>query len=337
MGQQLIQQITYFHGLLLTVAEMNGISIEEATYLMTIYDLSIPEEYKSFIQGISDATGLTYYEVMFQVTWLDLYYGILIPMMIQEASAQATAQMAACSALGSDKTIGQNFDVWGAMGPTIAYVKYTILGRHPTTVFSLWTGAFCQPVGKNHRDLMMVVNLLQIVLPGDFGTPTSIKTMMAFETARTSEQCLDIMLSSFPAAYNYIITDRRNNGFAVQTIPINPYLPENIDIQEIDTFAVRTNTYLRPDFFAFLIDPTYSAARQVKAEELTDAEYNDNRKLSTSEIIDILQYNDGTDASLNRPFIGLFEPTTSAFISMNKHYIKFGIGVASDDYGVMCM
>ena len=332
MGQQLAVQIFTLDAILKALADMNGIPLEVVTQLMTYYDASIPDDYKLFIQGISDATGIPYYEVMFQVTWMDVYYGILVPSAIQAQMAQ----LAACTAIGSDKTLGQTYDLGAIMTPTLAYVKYTILNRRPVTVFSIWQGAFTYPMGKNSNDVMIVGNLVQNYIPGDFGTPLSIKTMMALETSKNTDQCLDIMLSSFTGGYNYIISDRRGHGVAVQTIQ---YLPINYDIEEIETVEVRTNTYLRLDFANFLVDPTYALERQAKAEELANAEYNDNGRLSTSEIIDIMQYNDGTPATINRypnPYNPL-ETATLGYISMNKHYIKFGLGLVSEDYGIIWM
>ncbi|MBY9006163.1 MAG: hypothetical protein KGD63_05350 [Candidatus Lokiarchaeota archaeon] len=335
MGQQLIVQIYTLDAILKSLAEMNSIPLDQVLYLMTLYDASIPDDYKLFIQGISDSTGIPYLEVMFQVTWMDVYYGFLVPMAIQTQ----IAQIAACTAIGSDNTLGQTYDLGGIMTPTLAYVKYTLLDRSPVTVFSIWQGAFTYPMGKNNRDVMIVGNLIQNIFPGDFGTPLSIKTMIALETSRTTEQCLEIMLSSFPGGYNYIISDRRGNGVAVQTIQVNPYFPENVDIEEIETVEVRTNTYLRPDFFSLLVDPTYAIERQAKAEELAMAEYDDNGKLSTNEIIEIMQYYDGTEATINRPPnpYNPLDTGTLGFISMNKHYVKFGLGMVSDDYGIVWM
>lgn len=211
IGNGLIEQIYTFDIILKSIAAMNNISIEYVAGLMTYYEASIPDNYLLFIQGVSDATGLSYYDIMFQITWMDVYYGILVPYAIQALMEQ----IAGCSAFGSDKTIGQTYDLWAIMQPTLAFVKYTLINSHPTTVFSLWQGAFSYPIGKNNRDVMMVTNLLQNFIPGDFGTPTSIKSMIAFETSKNTEECLNIMLSSFPAGYNYIITDKKGNGVAV--------------------------------------------------------------------------------------------------------------------------
>ncbi|MBN1214822.1 MAG: hypothetical protein JXA99_05200 [Candidatus Lokiarchaeota archaeon] len=335
MGQQLAVQIFTMDAVLKGFAQMNGIDIAQITYLMTIYDLSIPQEYKSFIQGISDATGLTYYDIMFQVTWIDVYYGFLIPMQIQALMPQ----IAACTAMGSKTTLGQTFDLGAIMGTTLAFVKYTLLDRKPITVFSLWQGACTYPMGKNSKDVMAVVNLVQTIIPGELSTPLSIKSMIGFETAKNAAEFENILLSSFTGSYNFIISDRRSNGAAIQSLPPNPYLVEHVDIEDIETVEVRTNTFVRPDFSLFLIDPTYSYNRQLKAEELAMVEYNDNGRLSTNEILNILQYNDGTDATINRPPnpYNPLDPATLAYIAMDKHYVKFGLGLVSDDYGLLWM
>jgi len=50
-----------------------------------------------------------------------------------------------------------------------------------------------------------------------------------------------------------------------------------------------------------------------------------------------MQFNDGTDASINRYPIDLLEPATLGYISMDKNCIKFGIGPVSNDYGFIWM
>jgi hypothetical protein len=330
IGTQLQAEILYFDAILKAQAAQAGLDMETVYYLLSIYDLYISDEYKDYMTGVAETSGLSYNDVLMQICWMDLYYGMLIPMSIP--------QLAACTAIGTEKTVGQTFDLGYIMQGGLSFVDYTLLSPGTSTVFSVFIGAWTYPMGKNSRDVMIVGNLLQTAVICDFGIPISIRTMMALETSRTTEECKEIMLSSFTGGYNYIISDRRGSGVAIQTIGQVEGL-DNVDIEDIETAEVRTNTYLNSEFAQYLIDPSYSIARQAKAEELADEKYQSQNKITTSELIDIFQYNDGTDASICRypDPTNPVETATLAYISMDKHQIKFGIGLPGDNYGRIWM
>lgn len=331
IGQQLAPQIHTLQEVLKAQIAMMEIPMEQVYYLVGQYEPFIPEDYKAFANGVAETSGLAYIDVIAQLSWMDLFFGILQP--------NAISQLAACTAIGTKNTIGQTFDLATAMGSTVVFVRYTLVKPHPVSVFTLWCGCWTYPMGKNNKDVMLVTNLLQTVIPADFDTPLSIKTMIALENSTSTEQCKDILLSGFPCGYNYILTDRKKDAYAIQTIQPAPFIESNVDIQAIESVAVRTNTYLKEDFTQFLVDPSYSLARQAKAEELAEIGFVEDQNLSVSELLTIFKFNDGTDASINRypDADNPMETSTLGYIMMNKHYIIFGVGMVGDDFGLVWM
>ncbi len=49
----------------------------------------IPDDYRDEIQGIVDATGLKYEQILLQKLWIDIYYGILQPSKMVEKNIGA--------------------------------------------------------------------------------------------------------------------------------------------------------------------------------------------------------------------------------------------------------
>jgi hypothetical protein len=320
-GKGLVNQILTMDAIIKSVICSYGLNLQEILYYAQIYDLFIPMEYKNEMQGIADATSLTYLDVLLQEVFLDLYYGILIPAQI------GIDGVGACTALAIKNTkwhatIGQNMDFGIIFLPTLAYVKYTVMGKQ--AVFSLRMGASTLAIGKNKR-VSSTLTLVQTWKMANFGTPTGIKARIAFENCKTASEFFEVMTSSYCASWNYVISDFKGNIIAAET------LPDSVIVKDLKfgETAVRTNTYISEALKMFLIDSTYSLPRQMKAEELLKTKQESKWIVREKDLMDILCFYDGTDASICR-FPDSVDPTyvcTEAFfVSSGVRKGYFGIG-----------
>ena len=323
-GQYLTAEILTFNSILEYLIYSNGLSMDQILYFANIYNQFIPEVYQLEMQGIADATGLTYTQILFQIIFLDLYYGILQPLMIGIDSLHACTAIGISNGRYRQNTLGQTMDFGLAFYPTLSWVKYKVADKN--MVFSLRMGAMSLTIGKNKK-VTSTMTLVQTWKVGDFGVPTTIKTRIAFETCNTALEFSDIMTSSCCCGWNYIITDRKGTMIATESlsgIVINEQIKGRI-------FAVKTNTYTNEALKPFLVDPYYSLERQTKAEELTQYKLNEDRRVSIFGLMEILSYYDGTDSSITR-MPDLNDPLsvcTEAFFSVNTRCSKrgfFGIG-----------
>ncbi len=330
-GQNLANEILTMDYILKNLIASYNLDINQVIYLAYIYDQFIPEEYKMELTGIADAIPtLSYTDILLQVVFLDLYYGILIPQMIGVDPA-----LHACTAISAKNsktsvTIGQTMDFGLLFYPTLNFVKHTVIGKQ--TAFSLRMGAAVLPIGKNRR-VSSTVNLVQTWKVAEFGIPTCIKSRIAFETCKTAKEFSELMTSSYCCSWNYMFSDKRGNLIVSETIP-------SLKIEETINkhgFAVRTNTYISEELKIFLLDPLFSIERQQKAEELTQQELNEDGKLSVKELMNILSYYDGTEASICRypiPNDLTSVCTLAFFVSQGCRKGYFGIGNTRDsDWG----
>ena len=320
-GKGLMDQILTMDAIIKSLISSYGFNLQEIQYYAQIYDLFIPTEYKDEMQGMADATMLSYLDILLQIVFLDLYYGILIPTQIGLDS------VGACTALLIKNTkwhvtIGQNMDFGLIFLPTLSYVKHTVMGKQ--AVFSLRMGASTLAIGKNKR-VSCTQTLVQTWKMANFGTPTGIKARIAFENCKSASKFFQVMTSSYCASWNYIISDFKGNVVATET------LPDSFIIQSLkfgDT-AVRTNTYISEELKVFLIDPTYSVSRQIKAEELLKLKQESKCIVREKDLMFILSYYDGTDASICR-FPDPADPssicTEAFFVSSGVRRGYFGIG-----------
>jgi hypothetical protein len=320
-GKGLMNQILTMDAIIKSLISSYGFDLQEIIYYAQIYDLFIPMEYKDEMQGMADATTLSYLDILLQVVFLDLYYGILIPAQI------GIDDVGACTALAIKNTkwhvtIGQNMDFGLPFLPTLAYVKHTVMGKQ--AVFSLRMGASTLAIGKNER-VSSTLTLVQTCKMANFGTPTGIKARIAFENCKSASKFFEVMISSYCASWNYIVSDFKGDVIAAESLPDSIIL-KSLKFRET---AVRTNTYISEELKVFLIDPTYSIPRQMKAEELLKARQESKWIVREKDLMTILCYHDGTNASICR-FPDLADPTyvcTEAFfVSSGVRKGYFGIG-----------
>jgi hypothetical protein len=181
-------------------------------------------------------------------------------------------------------------------------------------------------IGKN-RKVASTMTLVQTWKVGEFGVPTTIKARIAFETCKTAKDFLAVMTSSACCGWNFIITDRRGIMIATETLS---GFTINEEIKGKD-FVVKANTYINDELKIFLLDSSYSLARLAKGEELTQAKLEEDGKVSVLDLIEILSYYDGTDASITR-LPDPYDPIsfcTEAFFVVNVGRSRrglFGIG-----------
>lgn len=327
LGQNLAPQILTMDYVLKQMIISYNLSLQEVLFLASIYNLYIPEENKQEMMGISDAIPLLSYEdILMQRIFLDLYYGILVPSMVG-----VDPGLAACTAITARNSkyrysIGQTMDFGIYFKDTLSWVKYKIPGNYMS--FMLFMGSAALPIGKSQK-VSCTLNLVQTWKLAEFGIPTSIKAQIAFENSKSAENFLSLMCSSYCASWNYIVADHKTT-ITAETAP-------SIALKDIivrGEFGVKTNTYTKEQLIIFLLNPYFSVARQAKAEELTQNKLNEDGKLSAEDIIHILSYYDGTDASITR-YPSPADPTltcTLAFYStegMRKG--SFGLGNPKDN------
>ncbi|MFX1494435.1 MAG: C45 family autoproteolytic acyltransferase/hydrolase [Promethearchaeota archaeon] len=318
-GQYLAYQIVAFDNLIDYFIDAYNLDFQLILYFASQYE--IPEPYYTEMLGIADATGLTYYEILLQHVFLDVYYGILIPLQISQQNIGACTGFAVRSSR-RNVVHGQTMDFSLVFFPTFAWVHHKVLGKNE--VFSLRMGASSLAIGKNKR-VSCTQNLIQSWAFADFGVPTSLKSRIAFETCQTAKDFISIITSSLTCYFNYIVCDKKGNAIALETAP------NIVTISYIGRrgFAVRTNTYVTEDLKIFLLDPIYSIARQNKAEELIVNTLNQRKKFTIKNCIAVECYNDYTDASILRydnpeNLLGMW--TLASFASSFRTKSYFGIG-----------
>lgn len=307
-GEQNIAKIYHLDAVIKMMALQYEIPIETMYYLSSLYE--IPEDYAQYLQGVTDSTGLTYSEILLEVTLFDLFYGYLMPSMMQGAMG--------CTAIADSNTIGQNIDLTEMLFPSMGWLRYKV-GRKYTT-FCAYGGVGFFPTGKNSKDVSVTVNLVQQINIGEFGIPIPIKAMMGFENLKKSSDFVEMFTESYTCGWNFLIVNQRNKeSYGMETLPFETYTVP------IDTYQVRTNTFMHEPFRPYLIDPLYSMDRQLKAEELSQAQYQDG-DLSMCDILNTLRYNDGEVEISRLPIGDPMHTMTVAFFVSSKHFCFFGLG-----------
>ncbi|MFX0025292.1 MAG: carcinine hydrolase/isopenicillin-N N-acyltransferase family protein [Candidatus Hermodarchaeota archaeon] len=318
-GQYLTYQIIAFDNLIDYFIDAYNLDFQLILYFASQYE--IPEPYYTEMLGIAEATGLSYYEILLQHVFLDVYYGILIPLQISQQNIGACTGFAVKNSR-QNVVHGQTMDFGFVFFPTFAWVHHKVFGKNE--VFSLRMGASSLAIGKNKR-VSCTQNLIQSWAFADFGVPTSLKSRIAFETCRTAKDFISVISSSLTCYFNYIVCDKKGNAIALETAP------NIVTISHIERkgFAVRTNTYVTEDLKPFLLDPVYSIARQNKAEDLIINAFNQGKKFTIKNGITIECYHDYTDASILRydnseNLLGMWTLASFATSFRTKGY--FGIG-----------
>ncbi|TFG08115.1 MAG: hypothetical protein EU539_03265 [Promethearchaeota archaeon] len=188
--------------------------------------------------------------------------------------------------------MGQTLDFNPIFSPALSWVKYKVMGAN--TVFLLKMGIMSLPIGKNSR-VSATLNLVQTKKIHDLGNPTSIRGLQAFENEQDAASFLDVMTKSSTCSWNYMISDPKIS-LAAETL-VGKTHKHKI---ESSSFGIKTNTYSAEDFKVYLMKPHYSLERQQKALELTREKNNEHDKICSSDILDILSFNDNTEKSITR-------------------------------------
>ena len=304
-----------------------GIPYNYLLELANSYKPFIPGDYISEMQGMADALkfqNITFGDVLLQNCFMDIYYGIFIPQMSGIPIPPIEIGCTAIAALnkGGSVSIGQNFDFSQFLHPTLSFVLHQIKGKQ--SIFSIRMGGMLAlPMGKNSKGVISTVNIVETIVMGTIGIPATFRSRLGFENSKYAEEYFQyIKGDNFPVSFNSIYTDKNSIIIGTENVP-NIYVKEIV--HGLD-YVIRTNTFISDELKPFLKDPYYSVNRQNKAEELVENSFKD-KKLSLHEFMTILQYKDGTDASICR--IESSEPLacqTGAFMACKqKNYHKFGI------------
>ncbi len=326
-GSQLNSQILGLKVSIQALFANYGIPYEYLIQLAYLYENYVPEEYIEEMTGIADVLkpyNITYSDILLQNCFIDIYYGQLVPQM--SGNPLPPLEMA-CTAIASKNkdnsiTIGQNFDFSSFLHPTLSFVRHQIKGK--PVIFSLRMGAMLGlPVGKNSNGVYSTITVIKTIVMGSIGIPSTSRTRMAFEKSKKASDFYEILWGeNIPTSFNSILADKKNNAIGSENIP-------NLSsIKEITTaeYLIRTNTYITEEFKPYLLDPSYSIERHQKAIELVDKYFNDD-SLTLKELILILRYEDGTNASITRAgSTNPEDPQTGAFISF-KSWRSFSFGV----------
>lgn len=336
-GSNLAEQIITMKLSIQAMIQNYNIPYEYLMLLASYYLPYIPSDYITEMQGMSDALislGITFEDILIQNTFMDIYYGQLIPLL--SGYPQPPIEIG-CTAIGVKNegglttTIGQNFDFAQFLHPTLAWVKHKVGDQQ--TIFSLRMGAMIGlPTGKNSKGVISLVNVVETIITGSFGLPATVRTRLAFEGASNLNEFFTLIYAdNFPASFNLVVGDKQLNVVGAEHIP-NTYTSTTLNIGE---FIVKTNTFLTPEFRPFLVSQEYSMNRQYKAEELVSNAIADG-SLSLPELITILQFKDGTDASICRnDSTNPLESQTGAFMGVRStkwfNWGFFGLGNLLDN------
>ncbi len=268
--------------------------------LANLYKPFIPGDYITEMQGMVDALkfqNITFDDVLLQNCFMDIYYGIFIPQMSGSSLPPIEIGCTAIAALnkGGSVSIGQNFDFSQFLHPTLSFVFHQIKGK--TSIFSIRMGGMLAlPMGKNNKGVISMVSIVETIVMGAFGIPATIRTRMAFENSKRAEDFFQYMKgSNVPVSFNSIYADKKSKVIGTENVP-NICVKNSVNGLD---YIVRTNTFVSDDLKSYLIDPLYSVNRQKKAEDLVENSFKD-KSLSLQEFMTILQYKDGTDASICR-------------------------------------
>ncbi|MBD3196215.1 MAG: hypothetical protein GF317_14250 [Candidatus Lokiarchaeota archaeon] len=329
-GEYAKDQILYADYVVKSLIASYNLSLDFLMPFVYLYALNIPIQYQLLILGTADAIlELGYEDILLQHIFIDMFYGILQPLMVNLPNLK----IAGCTALGlksEDRIIiGQNMDFGLIFSPAIYWVNYKLPFK--PEVFSIRLGAMALPIGTN-RKVSSLITLVQTTKICKFNIPISIASYKAFEKAKNKEVFLDTLFESRTCTWNFIVSDKKG-------IITSEALPDDEVIEDVDKYAVKTNTYLTESFKPYLLNPYFSLERQAKATELSAIAISD-MAIELNEVMNILSYYDGTEASILRP-PDFSHPENTCTLSYFSHDIKtqkgyFGLGnVAIENWGVI--
>ncbi|TFG04672.1 MAG: hypothetical protein EU539_10405, partial [Promethearchaeota archaeon] len=158
-GKYLKRQIKKMNFILKRFVMFYDLKMDEIRSYSKAYEKCIPIQYKEELKGVSEVSGVEYDDLLFQVVFLDLFYGQLLPRM----ESRSFPISAACTAIGVRDTnnhyvMGQTMDFNPIFSPALSWVKYKVMGAN--TVFLLKMGIMSLPIGKNSR-VSATLNLVQ--------------------------------------------------------------------------------------------------------------------------------------------------------------------------------
>jgi hypothetical protein len=332
-GQQIITFDYALKGLIHTL----GVPLDYCYYLANLYNNHILDDYKNEIRGIADTLpNLSYYDIVLQICLFDGFYGQIIPS--KTDLKIAPIHLGGCTVVASKNvdgtiTIGQNMDLSYYFKDTIYFMKYKLKGKQP--VFAMYMGA-CHLVGTTKK-VSTFLNLIETVVHGEISMPTSIKRRLSLETSKNAYEYQETMINNgFASSWNWLVGDKYNNLIACESIPA----AFNEQFLNYGEAIVKSNTYKTLGYIQYLLNPSYSLERQVKAEELTLNAMSDGI-LTLDELLgNILSFRDGTDSSITRmPIDNPNDPiitSTIAFMGIKGKDGRFGVGNPLDNsWGVI--
>ncbi len=270
-GSYLVEKI---YGLRLAIegfGQSFGVSYEQILMMASQYDAFIPDEYREEFTGIADGVCLvlgndafTYSDVLVQNVFFDILLAQVIPM------TAMTQSPVGCSAMGVIEKIFwfkypivmQNFDFTLGFEVTLSFV-------HAVTpdfeYFALNMGSVVLPTGKNGHGVNFVINVVQsnVYRPANsYGSGVLIRRML--EKSISAKDALNYVEPL--ASFNLMISDHRS----LYALQVNS---NEVLVEKVSTFAVRTNTYVEESWQQYLVDPLYSKDRQEYITETLDENY----------------------------------------------------------------
>ncbi|MHA1745114.1 MAG: C45 family autoproteolytic acyltransferase/hydrolase [Promethearchaeota archaeon] len=322
IGQQLASQILTLKIILMALATQSDTSYTIIKEMANAYLPYIPEPYldemRGMAKGATNKLGivLTFQDILVQNTWMDSFYGHILPSQIVQGPVGCTA--IAVKNNDSSIVIGQNFDFTQIFDRTLSYVHQILPTGHE--IFGLRLGGSLNlPMGRTSNNLTVLTTLVQTNLELNFSTPVTIRSRMAMESARNVDEfwelyrCEDV--TPFSSIGHTLLIANSTSLMGVSIVGSNTHISFSDQI-------VYTNTFQQENWQTWLVNQTYSKDRQLEAIQQVNAATLDGY-LSEEDLLDILY----SSPIIFRQSSELMASITLAF--MTPHY--FGLGVQSKE------
>jgi len=321
-GQQLATQILSLKIILMALASQSDTSYKVIKDMANEYLPYIPEPYLNEMRGMAKGAtnklgiALTFQDILVQNTWLDSFYGHVLPSQIVQGPVGCTA--IAVKNNDSSIVIGQNFDFTQIFDRTLSYVHQILPTGHE--IFGLRLGGSLNlPMGRTSNNLTVLTTLVQTNLELNFSTPVTVRSRIALESATTVEEFWDLYrcddITPFSSIGHTLLIANSTSLLGVSMVGSHIALSFSDQI-------VYTNTFQQEDWQTWLVNQTYSKDRQLEATQQVSAATLDDY-MSEGDLLDILY----SSPIVFRQSSELMASTTLAF--MTPHY--FGLGVQSKD------
>lgn len=320
-GQQIASQILSLKVILMALASQSETSYRVLKDMAKEYLPFIPEPYLDELLGMAKgATNrlgviITFQDILVQNTWMDSFYGHILPSQISQGPVGCTA--IAVKNNDSSIMIGQNFDFTQIFDRTLSFV-YQISTSGPNIFGLRLGGSLNLPMGRTSNNLTVLTTLVQTNLELNYSTPVAVRSRIALESATNVADFWDIYRgdegSSFSSIGHTLLIANSTSLMGISLVG------SHIAYSFADQI-VYTNTFQQEDWQTWLVNQTYSKDRQLEATQQVMAAILDEC-LSEEDLLAILY----SSPIIFRQSSELMASTTLAFLT--PHY--FGLGVESN-------